>query len=178
MPPARVLSRSLEKSSDEEGFRRPVYSRTNSHERSRPRTFSPIRPLATECLSSETIWPRQEITKIARRFDWKKTPVWQVADTVPQMFLRRRPRSSRKKATIGRLKRHFRLSTRPQGFEIICDVILQRTAPGTASMFVGIEAVINFLAPSAPDRYFETHGQRYPLRWGACDTRVRVANGG
>lgn len=61
----------------------------------------------------------------------------------------------------------FSFSTLPQGFEIICDVILQRTAPGAASMFVGIEVVINFLAPSAPDRYFETHGQRYPLRWGA-----------
>jgi alpha-amylase len=34
-------------------------------------------------------------------------------------------------------------------------------------MFVGLEVVINFLAPSSPDRYFETHGQRYPLRWGA-----------
>ncbi|MGB8540185.1 MAG: alpha-amylase/4-alpha-glucanotransferase domain-containing protein [Candidatus Acidiferrales bacterium] len=61
----------------------------------------------------------------------------------------------------------FSFSALPQGFEIICDVALQRTAPGAASMFVGLEVVINFLAPSAPDRYFETHGQRYPLRWGA-----------
>ena len=61
----------------------------------------------------------------------------------------------------------FSFSTLPQGFEIICDVNLQRTAPGAASMFVGLEVVINFLAPSSPDRYFETHGQRYPLRWGA-----------
>jgi alpha-amylase len=35
-------------------------------------------------------------------------------------------------------------------------------------VFVGIEAVVNFLAPSAPDRYFEMNGQRYPLRWGAA----------
>jgi alpha-amylase len=62
----------------------------------------------------------------------------------------------------------FSFATTPRGFEIICDVKLQRTAPGAASVFVGIEAVINFLAPSAPDRYFETHGQRYPLRWGAA----------
>jgi 4-alpha-glucanotransferase len=64
-------------------------------------------------------------------------------------------------------EKRFSFSTLPRGFEIICDVNLRRTAPGAASMFVGIEVVINFLAPSAPDRYFETHGQRYPLRWGA-----------
>jgi 4-alpha-glucanotransferase len=62
----------------------------------------------------------------------------------------------------------FSFATTPQGFEIVCDVKLGRTAPGSASVFVGIEAVINFLAPSAPDRYFETNGQRYPLRWGAA----------
>jgi hypothetical protein len=62
----------------------------------------------------------------------------------------------------------FSFAVTPQGFEITCDVALRRTAPGTASMFVGIEVVINFLAPSAPDRYFETHGQHYPLRWGAA----------
>jgi alpha-amylase len=62
----------------------------------------------------------------------------------------------------------FSFAATPMGFEIICDVTLRRSAPGAASVFVGIEAVINFLAPSAPDRYFETHGKRYPLRWGAA----------
>jgi hypothetical protein len=28
--------------------------------------------------------------------------------------------------------------------------------------------VVNFLAPSAPDRYFESSGQRFPLRWSAA----------
>ena len=27
---------------------------------------------------------------------------------------------------------------------------------------------MNFLAPSAPDRYFESAGQRFPLRWAAA----------
>jgi alpha-amylase len=66
------------------------------------------------------------------------------------------------------VEKTFSFATTPMGFEIICDVTLRRSAPGAASVFVGIEAVINFLAPSAPDRYFETHGQRYPLRWGAA----------
>jgi hypothetical protein len=45
---------------------------------------------------------------------------------------------------------------------------LQRTAPGAASVYVGVEVILNFLAPSAPDRYFESTGQRYPLRWAAA----------
>ena len=37
------------------------------------------------------------------------------------------------------------------------------------------KTVVNFLAPSAPDRYFESDGQRFPLRWAASipsDLRV------
>ena len=62
----------------------------------------------------------------------------------------------------------FSFERSKDGFEIVCDVILRRTAPGTASVHLGIENVLNFLAPSAPDRYFESNGQRYPLRWGAA----------
>jgi hypothetical protein len=54
-----------------------------------------------------------------------------------------------------------------EGFRASCDVKLCRKAPGAASVTVALEAVINFLAPSAIDRYFETAGQRYPLRWGS-----------
>ena len=56
----------------------------------------------------------------------------------------------------------------PAGFDVVCDVALQRGAPGTASVNVGIEVVINFLAPAATDRYFESEGQRFPLRWAAA----------
>ena len=65
-------------------------------------------------------------------------------------------------------EKRFSLARTDDGFSIVCDVALRRTAPGAASVFVGIEAVVNFLAPSAPDRYFEMNGQRYPLRWGAA----------
>ena len=57
--------------------------------------------------------------------------------------------------------------THGDGFDVQCDVLLRRLAPGTASVYVGIETVVNFLAPSAPDRYFESSGQRFPLRWAA-----------
>jgi 4-alpha-glucanotransferase len=54
------------------------------------------------------------------------------------------------------------------GFEIQCDVALRRVAQGAASVYIGIETVVNFLAPSAHDRYFESNGQRFPLRWAAA----------
>ena len=56
----------------------------------------------------------------------------------------------------------------PDGFDITCDIALRRSAPGAASVNVGIEVVLNFLAPSAPGRYFESDGKRYPLRWGSA----------
>jgi alpha-amylase len=62
----------------------------------------------------------------------------------------------------------FAFARTPNGFEIGCDVSVRRTAPGAASVVIGIEAVVNFLAPSAPDRYFESSGQRYPLRWASA----------
>jgi alpha-amylase len=53
------------------------------------------------------------------------------------------------------------------GFDVECDVAVRRLAQGAASVYIGIETVANFLAPSAPDRYFESNGQRFPLRWAA-----------
>ena len=56
---------------------------------------------------------------------------------------------------------------------------LRRNAPGTASVNIGIEVVVNFLAPSAPDRYFQSDGKRFPLRWAAAvpgAERLRVVD--
>ena len=65
-------------------------------------------------------------------------------------------------------EKRFTFSVDPSGFEIHCGLELRRTAPGAASVYVGLEVNLNFLAPSAPDRYFESSGQRYPLRWAAA----------
>ncbi len=54
------------------------------------------------------------------------------------------------------------------GFAIACDAIVRRHARGAASVNIGIEVVVNFLAPSTPDRYFESDGRRFPLRWAAA----------
>jgi alpha-amylase len=66
------------------------------------------------------------------------------------------------------VEKTFTFAPTPAGFDAVCDVSLRRTAPGTASVLVGLEFIVNFLAPSAPDRYFESNGQRYPLRWAAA----------
>jgi hypothetical protein len=54
------------------------------------------------------------------------------------------------------------------GFEIRCDLALARSQPGPARVQLGLEIVLNMLAPSVPDRYFESNGQRYPLRWAGA----------
>ncbi len=61
----------------------------------------------------------------------------------------------------------FSFANSAAGFGILCDLTLRRTAAGSASVYVGIEAVLNFLAPTSHDRYFESGGERQPLRWSA-----------
>lgn len=64
------------------------------------------------------------------------------------------------------------------GFDAVCEVSLTRTGGGTASFNIGIEAIVNFLAPAATDRYFESDDKRYPLRWCAAVSgpQVRVVD--
>ncbi|MGH9705838.1 MAG: alpha-amylase/4-alpha-glucanotransferase domain-containing protein, partial [Candidatus Acidiferrales bacterium] len=64
-------------------------------------------------------------------------------------------------------EKHVSLRRMPGGFEIVCDLKLRRIAPGEASVNLGIETIVNFLAPDAPDRYFESAGERFPLRWSS-----------
>ncbi len=54
------------------------------------------------------------------------------------------------------------------GFDVECELALRRHAAEAASINVGVEVVINFLAPSAPDRYFQSDGKRFPLRMAAA----------
>lgn len=65
-------------------------------------------------------------------------------------------------------EKSFSFEPTEDGFDIACDVVVRRNARGAASVNIGIEAVVNFLAPSAPDRYFESDGRCFPLRWSAA----------
>jgi 4-alpha-glucanotransferase len=64
--------------------------------------------------------------------------------------------------------------TEAGGFSIVCEAAVRRHAPGAATVQIGIEVVINFLAPSMPDRYFESDGRRFPLRWAAAVPGVEL----
>lgn len=66
-----------------------------------------------------------------------------------------------------RAEKHISLRRVSGGFEIVCDLKLRRIAPGDASVNLGIETIVNFLAPDAADRYFESAGVRFPLRWSS-----------
>lgn len=76
-------------------------------------------------------------------------------------------------------EKKFSLVSRADGFDIACDVRLHRRSLGSASLIVAIETTLNLLAPDAPDRYFESSGQRYPLRWNAVApaSELRVVDG-
>ena len=65
-------------------------------------------------------------------------------------------------------EKKFSLSRTVEGFEIACDVSLSRRGAQTIRANLGLEVIVNFLAPSRPDRYFDAGGQRYPLRWTAA----------
>jgi len=66
------------------------------------------------------------------------------------------------------VQKTFSFAPTPKGFDIVCDAKLKRTGQGSAAFQVGLEVVVNFLAPSAPDRYCESAGQRRPLNWSGA----------
>jgi alpha-amylase len=52
------------------------------------------------------------------------------------------------------------------GFDVGCSIELSYAGPEPLKLLVGLEIVLNFLAPDAPDRYFESAAsERHPLRW-------------
>jgi alpha-amylase len=69
-----------------------------------------------------------------------------------------------------------------EGFDVRCRIDLAHMGSalpahdsnGPAQFTVGLEIVINLLAPNAPDRYFEFAGGRKPLEWGGVVDAPRV----
>jgi hypothetical protein len=67
----------------------------------------------------------------------------------------------------------FRFSWHKKGFDVACRLELERSheefeaaeAATPLQFMVGLEIVLNLLAPNVPDRYFEFAGNRQPLAW-------------
>ncbi|MGH9681070.1 MAG: alpha-amylase/4-alpha-glucanotransferase domain-containing protein, partial [Candidatus Acidiferrales bacterium] len=85
-----------------------------------------------------------------------------------------------------RVVKTLTFDSKDKGFSAVCRLDLSRSgAPSNAadaapklSFQLGLETVLDLLAPNVPDRYFEFSGSRQPLQWsgvveGSC---VRVAD--
>ena len=72
----------------------------------------------------------------------------------------------RSKATAPRLIlfKHFSFNRCPHGFEVACEIRLKCKEVLGKPVAVGMESIINLLAPSEPDRFFETPAGRTNLR--------------
>lgn len=77
-----------------------------------------------------------------------------------------------------RAQKTLEFETSGDAFAIRCAISLSHTASIPLRLHVGLESVLNLLAPNVPDRYFEFGGARHPLRWSG-ETRshsLRVAD--
>jgi len=63
------------------------------------------------------------------------------------------------------LTKRFSFGPAPRGCEVACEINLKLKQPLEKSVAIGIESVINLLAPAEPDRFFETPSGRQNLRF-------------
>ena len=66
------------------------------------------------------------------------------------------------------ITKNFLFGPAPHGCEVSCDISLKLSAPLARQFCVGIESVLNFLAPSDADRFFETPTGPKPLRFAGA----------
>ncbi len=63
------------------------------------------------------------------------------------------------------LLKQFTFGPAPRGCEVACEVSLKLKEPLEKPVAIGIESIINLLAPTEPDRFFETPAGRQNLRF-------------
>jgi 4-alpha-glucanotransferase len=63
------------------------------------------------------------------------------------------------------VSKHFSFGPTPRGCEVACEVRMELQAPLEKPIAVGLESVVNLLAPSAADRFFETPDGPQNLRF-------------
>jgi hypothetical protein len=66
------------------------------------------------------------------------------------------------------LVKRFSFGPSPHGCEIGCEIILRFKEPPAKPLAVGIESVVNLLAPAEPNRFFETTTGRANLRFSGA----------
>ncbi len=63
------------------------------------------------------------------------------------------------------VEKAFTFTRTRHSFALACDVWVRASPPEPLVLRGGLELVLNFLAPDAPDRYFELGARRVPLQW-------------
>jgi hypothetical protein len=63
------------------------------------------------------------------------------------------------------LLKQYSFGAAPKGCEVGCEIVLKFKEPPAKPFAVGIESIVNLLAPAEPDRFFETHAGRENLRF-------------
>lgn len=64
--------------------------------------------------------------------------------------------------------KHFSFGPAPRGCELACELRLKFKSPIERSLAVGLESVVNLLAPNAADRFFETPNGPENLRFSGA----------
>ena len=67
-----------------------------------------------------------------------------------------------------KVEKVFSFAARGEGFRMACDLSIKHEGQPPANAMVGIEMVVNLLAPDATDRYVEVGGKRQSLRWAGA----------
>jgi hypothetical protein len=82
-----------------------------------------------------------------------------------------------------RVRKTLHFDNQENGFDVRCRLELQRpgsgpSAPAPKNLMVGLELVLNLLAPAAHDRYFETPEGRQALSWGGVvdSTKLKMVD--
>ena len=67
-----------------------------------------------------------------------------------------------------RSEKAFSFAARAEGFRVTCDLSIKYQGQTSLKAIVGIEMVVNLLAPDATDRYIEVAAKRQSLRWSGA----------
>lgn len=65
-------------------------------------------------------------------------------------------------------EKRFSFAPTKNEFGIICDFCVTYSGNAPREMDVGVEQIVNFLAPESADRYIEVAGEHRPLRWSGA----------
>jgi len=67
-----------------------------------------------------------------------------------------------------RCAKRFSFAHEQAGYRVDCASELSLSGVSAFRGQIGIEMILNFLAPEEPDRYFDTPSGRHPLRWAGA----------